>query len=561
MLRNFFFTNHRLFYLIVFSFFLHVIAAYFSQGYYEQDEHFSILEPIMFKLGEEATLGWDFFLYYDKQWFLSFTFFYIIQFLQLFGIDNPFQWAFIIRLVSSILGWISIICLIHFTKKQLGNEKNINTLILISTLFWFYPFIHARAASESISISFLIIAITLFTFFYKNKKTLLFCGVCLGLAFVTRYTNIVIILSFGIWALIFRKVNFINSLILITSFCFVYVASIFIDYWGYGTLFPGEKGLVAYNYFYWNQVWHGMYYFGRHTDYWWYNFYLIITEFFPPISIIILICILIFWIRNPLNIITWITLPYFVFLSINPFKETRFLFPILMISPFFVLMVLSDFYLHGKDLLKNILSYKILKFFTYLLVVINCLALLILSMLPANSSIPLFKFLYSNEFEIKKIYTIDKIPYRKSDLLINFYRNKDIYFTKITDREECDKIGNERGKEIEVAEEVNLYSNYSGNEIEVSQDEIPILEIQKYSKPNWIYKYSIQCNKNLFFENFKLDKTKYFLIHKFSYYDFFAKNQEYNCNIIFSTFPKWLLNKNTKKIHKNLPSGIFLNVE
>ena len=72
MIKRFLFYNHKYWYLILISLIFHLLAAYFSQGFYEQDEHFSILEPITFKLGENATLGWDFFLNYDKQWFLSF---------------------------------------------------------------------------------------------------------------------------------------------------------------------------------------------------------------------------------------------------------------------------------------------------------------------------------------------------------------------------------------------------------------------------------------------------------------------------------------------------------
>ena len=540
MIKNFFFVKHRLFYLIIFSFFLHLLAAYFSQGFYEQDEHFSILEPILFKLGEEATLGWDFFENFDKQWFLSFVFYYIIQFLKLVNIDNPFQWAFVIRLISSLLGWISIICLIHFTKKQLGNEKYLNTLIFISTLFWFYPFIHARPASESISISFLIIAITIFTFFSSNKKILFFCGLFLGLAFVTRYTNIIIIASFGFWAIIFRKVSFINSFILISSFCLIFLISILIDYWGYGILFPREK-LVVINYFLWNQNWVDMNYFKTNTNYWWYNFYFIVREFLPPLSIVVLFCILLFWIRNPLNIITWMTLPYFIFLCTIPHKETRFLFPILMISPFFILMAFNNFFLGSKDILKYILSFKVIKFVFYFLFTINCIALIILTFFPAHNSINLYKFLYKNTFEIKKIYTLDQIPYKKSGLLINFYRNKEIYFTKITDIDECKKIGNE----IETVNKVNI-KNYN--------QETLISEIQKFSIPKYIFKYSIQCNKSTYFDSFELDSKKYFLIYKFNYYDFFYENKEYNCNKIYSTLPSFLLGKSTKQLFKNLPS-------
>ena len=64
----------------------------------------------------------------------------------------------------------SIICLIHFTIKYLSNDKLIKPLFLISSLFWFYPYIHSRAASENLSIIFLIFAITLFSFFRNNPS-------------------------------------------------------------------------------------------------------------------------------------------------------------------------------------------------------------------------------------------------------------------------------------------------------------------------------------------------------------------------------------------------------
>ena len=53
--------------------------------------------------------------------------------------------------------------------------------------------------------------------------------------------------------------------------------------------------------------------------------------------------------------------------------------------------------------------------------------------------------------------------------------------------------------------------------------ETRISEIQKFSFPKWTFEYSIQCNKKTYFDNFKLDKKKYFLIHKFNYYDFFSR--------------------------------------
>ena len=62
MIKKFIFYNHQYFLNFRLDVLFHLLAAYFSQGFYEQDEHFSILELISFKFGNDATLGWDFFL-------------------------------------------------------------------------------------------------------------------------------------------------------------------------------------------------------------------------------------------------------------------------------------------------------------------------------------------------------------------------------------------------------------------------------------------------------------------------------------------------------------------
>ena len=449
MIRNFFLVDHKLFYLILVSLFVHLITAYFSVGFYEQDEHFSILEPIISKLGENATMGWDFSINQIKQWFLSFIFVYFIKFLVILDINSPFQWIFLIRIFTSILGWISIVSLIHLAKKQLNDEKNLNVFIYISTLFWFYPYFHARPSSENISISLLIIAITMFTYFRAYKRVLLLCGVIFGLSVATRYTNILIVGFFGIWAILFSKLNLKDCIILALGFLIIFFISVLIDYWGYQ-----ENTLVILNYFKLNYHWTQIGYFSSsNTDKWWYNFYLIFNEFLPPISILLIISILGFWIRFPKHIITWITLPYFIFLCTTPHKETRFLFPILIFAPIFFVFTFQSLMYNGKNITNILLSYKVVKSLLSFLIFINIIVLCLLSLTPANNSTHAYKFLYENKYDIKNIYTLDKIPYKKSDLLINFYRNKEIAFTKITTLERC--------KDIEFENKIK-FGSYSG---------------------------------------------------------------------------------------------------
>ena len=55
------------------------------------------------------------------------------------------------------------------------------------------------------------------------------------------------------------------------------------------------------------------------------------------------------------------TLPYFIFLCTIPHKETRFLFPILMISPFFILMAFNGYYLSEKNSNQKVLQNQLNK--------------------------------------------------------------------------------------------------------------------------------------------------------------------------------------------------------
>ena len=110
-------NSNKIFYLIILSFIFHIVASYYSVGFFKYDEHFSILEPINFKLNRDATLGWDFFQHYDRSWFLPYIYLTITKIFLIFKIDNPFYWAFAYRLFSAILGFISILCIISFALK------------------------------------------------------------------------------------------------------------------------------------------------------------------------------------------------------------------------------------------------------------------------------------------------------------------------------------------------------------------------------------------------------------------------------------------------------------
>ena len=516
LFKKLFFFENNLFYFILLSLFFHLLAAYFSVGYYQQDEHFSVLEPINYKLGKDSTLGWDYFKLYDRSWFLSYIFYLTTKLVSLFNFNSPFTWTLFYRITASILGWFSIICMIHLSKKILKDKISFYISVIISTLLWFYPYFHARTSSENIGCSFLIIGITFFLFsnkFQYYKSILFLSGLIFGLSFLSRYTNIIPLVFFGFWALMINKNKFNELFITSFGFIIIFILGILIDYWGYNQIL-----LSSFNYFLVNYQHNQMNYFPSHP--WWFHFYFIIKEFLPPLSIFVLISIILFWIKLPKNFITWVTLPLFFFLSIISHKETRYLFPILIFTPIFLGFLVENYFIYKKFFMNIFIKY-ILNLLIGLAVTINFIVLIVLSTTPANNSINLFKFLYNNSYNIEKLYVMDKIPYRKSDLLINFYRNDNLKLVKVFEFEKCP---------------INVLD---------SNIETPYKEKQIYSYPNWFYKYDILCNKKNFLNNYVLSlENTYFLFSDLEYLNFFNNEYKSQCNLIYNTFPLWTLNYN-----------------
>ena len=99
------------------GFSLHLISSYFSIGFYSDDEHYQILEPVAYLLGINDILLKDNSHWYwewelkMRPWLQPYMYYYIISILKLLGLNNPFIWTYIIRLLSSIIGFISIIYL------------------------------------------------------------------------------------------------------------------------------------------------------------------------------------------------------------------------------------------------------------------------------------------------------------------------------------------------------------------------------------------------------------------------------------------------------------------
>ena len=69
---------------------------------------------------------------------------------------------------------------------------------------------------------------------------------------------------------------------------------------------------------------------------------IIALKFYPPLSLLILVCFFYLIINNFKNLIVWIILPYFLVHSYFSHKELRYVFPVLAFSPYLICYFLEN---------------------------------------------------------------------------------------------------------------------------------------------------------------------------------------------------------------------------
>lgn len=393
---------------ILFGLILHFISIFYSIGFYSDDEHFQVLEISAYLHGINPTAINDPSDYYwewnqntrMRPWLQPYIYAQIIYFLKLFSNANPFFWVFCLRLISSILGFISIIYLFFVFKDIFFKKNKIFNYFLFFT-FWFYPFLHSRTSSENLSLSLFIISFCiLFQIFitekYKfNWALFSFGSFILGISMVAKFTTVFTALPIFFWLLIF-KFNFIRILIFGSLILVALTLGLYIDYIHWGSF------KNTYYQFYIHNLSFGevgrMKYFG--VSPWYYYFIEIIKQLAPLLSLFFLIGLILFWIKNKTNILTWITLSTFIIFSSIGHKEIRYIFPIYIFAPFFIAYLL--------DYIRNT---KIIFSLQFIIIVSNVLFLIITALFPINSKVGVYKYIYNNFDSSNSIYYIDENPY------------------------------------------------------------------------------------------------------------------------------------------------------
>ncbi len=369
------------FYVFIAALLVYAQTAYRSNGFYHADEHYQIIEFSGLKSGTHTPeqVAWEYKAQIRSA--LQPALAYIqFRFLNFISIKDPYQQAFVLRLLTGILSLVVISFFIRSTL-YLIKPPNQKAFIILSYFLWFLPVINIRFSSETWSgIAFLAgLAILQRTFYLCNKPLVtnyLFSGVCFGFGFLFRYQTALLLLGVLLWLVIVRGINLRYIAFLLLAFLFVTGFGIVLDTWFYN-----EFTLCFWNYFNVNIIEDAASGFGESP--WYYYFTSIVRYATFPIGLLILLALVVLLIKRYKLLFLWIIIPFFVIHTILDHKEERFLFPVVNIIPVCLVIAYQE--------IRRIIPEKgqkkmrlVALFFLFLLAVINAIGLVSMACKPGG---------------------------------------------------------------------------------------------------------------------------------------------------------------------------------
>lgn len=401
----------------LFSAVFHLVAVIFSEGFHRPDEHLGMLRYVYFKLGQypASELSWEFPVMI-RNWVQPGFYYLFAKTSYLLGLENPFFITFILRLVSSSIGFFAMYVTALITLKTF-KRKNLHQLsFLFMGFLWFFPFIHARATAESFGIYSFIFGFYFLCMNLPEERLnwskfklpsfervsiglfpILAAGFFIGMAVNFRIPMAPMAALSVIWLVFIARIKWSQVILFGVGVLISIGFTALCDSWGYETW-----TYSTYNYLY-QEFTHNVSK-GFGVDPW----YRYISKGFakgtPPLSLIIIVSFIYFWIKKPLHWVTLVSSSFFVLHSLIPHKELRYIFPILIFLPWTMAFLIGE--------LKEKSWYlKFQKGFTYkiifwIIIVENVIFLVISTTKPAFTPIDFYKSLYYSKEPIEKLHTL-----------------------------------------------------------------------------------------------------------------------------------------------------------
>lgn len=396
---------------------LFITGSIFSVGYHQFDEHCQILEFAAWKLGTKSgeQMPWEFYEYMRPA--VQPVMVYLLsRLLSLFGADNPFFLAFILRLISALFAFF-IVKQVYKTYADKITDPLLRRLTLIlSFTVWFTFYIGVRFSSENWS----GLCFTAGICYYLREgpqdiRRHLITAMLMGLSFLFRYQAAFLIVGFFAWLVVIRKAQLGQLIVFVSAGLLLLLAGFLTDYWFYG-----KPVLTFWNYYEQNISQNRSASFG--VDPWWWYLTKITESGIPPLSLAILTAFAILLLFQRKNLLLWTILPFFIAHSAIGHKEIRFLFPLSYLVPALIMegmAIIQDRFhplIHQGNRIK--IGVKIM-------LIVNVLAIPVAVLKPADNHIYLYKKIYHQYPEPITLYFTDDNPYRRT-IDIAFYKRENL---------------------------------------------------------------------------------------------------------------------------------------
>ncbi len=415
-----------------------VASAWFNRGFLSYDEHFQILEFAWYKLGRAPaeTLAWEF-REQMRPGLQPLIAVWAARGVEAVGVFSPFVLAFLLRLVSGLLGvWVSLAVAVRVLP-EIRSERLKVALVAGSLFLWFLPFAHVRFSADNWG------------------GILFFAGLCLlmdsvggdgdhgrapaardrrhwppgpmaataavgllwGLAFQFRYQIGFSIAGAGCWLLFVRRTRLAVVAALAASFLVACAVCGLTDRWLYGAWVFAPYEYVRANLIEGKAASFGL-------EPWWYDGGQMLLFLIPPFSVALvgLLGAAAWYDRR--HVLIWTTLPFLVGHSLIGHKEVRFLAPLTYaVVP--LLALAADRFASGTSAtLARWARSRAARVGARTFVVVNLVALAVATVKPSHETEILFRWLWdASEKQPITVYTSTESPYRFLSLEICFYRH------------------------------------------------------------------------------------------------------------------------------------------
>jgi phosphatidylinositol glycan class B len=256
------------------------------------------------------------------------------------------------------------------------------------------------------------------------------CAFFMGLSVVARFPSGVFAASLLAWLAFCDRTPKRHLGLFVTVLWIPFGIEALLDRWGYG-----EWALPLWNYFRENLISGRSHEFGTAPFF----AYLYLPLFNPLFILVIplMFATLLAWARWPHHLFTWVAVAYVAVHSAIAHKETRFLFPIAMLAPFWIAMAAQP----GKNLEKArraVVRFSESRFF-WCLVAINLIALVYLAITPTRKETALQRRIHLTNPTRVAIATLNAPhPFKALAMQMHFYRPRETAVTELKSEKEIE---------------------------------------------------------------------------------------------------------------------------